>query len=117
MADVRGNRGPGVNAVEDESWRERGACHPLLLAKVVTVDDFFPEGQFVKNSPEYKAHIARIKAICATCPVTNQCVEFADLTHQKEGMWGGLTRSQRTAKRYPRQRVDGKLTYIKGIAS
>ena len=31
------------------------------------------------------------KAICATCPVAEQCLEYAIETHQSDGVWGGLT--------------------------
>lgn len=103
-----------MNALEDQSWRERSSCHPLFLRGVVTVDDFFPEGRFVTNSPEYHEHVDGIKAICATCPVTAECLEFARLTHQDEGIWGGLTKPDRVRKKYGRRkRVNGKLTYVK----
>ena len=35
------------------------------------------------------------KAICATCPVAEQCLEYAIETHQSDGVWGGLTAVER----------------------
>ena len=35
------------------------------------------------------------KSICATCPVAEQCLEYAIETHQPDGVWGGLTAVER----------------------
>lgn len=35
------------------------------------------------------------KAICATCPVAEACLEYAIATRQGDGVWGGLTASER----------------------
>ena len=35
------------------------------------------------------------KAICAACPVAEQCLEHAIRTHQPDGVWGGLTPVER----------------------
>jgi len=35
------------------------------------------------------------KAICASCPVAAQCLEYAIETHQPDGVWGGLTAVER----------------------
>jgi len=35
------------------------------------------------------------KAICATCPVSEQCLEYAIQTRQPDGVWGGLTAVER----------------------
>lgn len=34
-------------------------------------------------------------AICATCPVTQQCADYAVAIRQKHGIWGGLTEANR----------------------
>jgi len=47
---------------------------------------FFP----VSESNTFEA-----KAICATCPVAEQCLEYAIQTHQPDGVWGGLTAVER----------------------
>jgi WhiB family transcriptional regulator, redox-sensing transcriptional regulator len=35
------------------------------------------------------------KAICATCPVAEACLEYAIATRQSDGVWGGLTGIER----------------------
>ena len=45
------------------------------------------------------------KAICATCPVAEQCLEYAVETHQPDGVWGGLTAIERHRLVRRRQRV------------
>ena len=35
------------------------------------------------------------KAICATCPVAEACLEYAIATRQGDGVWGGLTAVER----------------------
>lgn len=37
------------------------------------------------------------KAICATCPVTADCLAFALAHHERLGVWGGLTYRERCA--------------------
>lgn len=92
-------------------WQAEAACarHPEL-----TTDDFFLESRFQKNSPEYRAAKARAKAVCDACPVKQACRDFAERTHQPEGIWGGETANERRARRYPRRRINGRLTYVKG---
>ena len=45
------------------------------------------------------------KAICAGCPVAEQCLEYAIETHQPDGVWGGLTSIERHRLVRRRQRV------------
>jgi WhiB family redox-sensing transcriptional regulator len=45
------------------------------------------------------------KAICSTCPVAQQCLEFAIETHQPDGVWGGMTAIERHRLVRRRQRV------------
>lgn len=35
------------------------------------------------------------KAVCATCPVRTECLAWAVRTHQKFGIWGGLSERER----------------------
>lgn len=53
------------------------------------------------DNPIWKA----AKAICARCPVVTECLDHALLTRQPDGVWGGLTPSER--KRYQPQRETG----------
>ena len=45
------------------------------------------------------------KAICATCPVAEQCLEYAVATHQSDGVWGGMTALERHSLVRRRQRI------------
>jgi WhiB family transcriptional regulator, redox-sensing transcriptional regulator len=45
------------------------------------------------------------KAICATCPVAEQCLEYAISSHQSDGVWGGLTAVERHRLVRRRQKV------------
>lgn len=37
----------------------------------------------------------RAKAICATCPVRRECLQFALATRQAYGVWGGMPEQER----------------------
>ncbi len=66
----------------DEDWRESAAC--------AGTDDafFFPAG-------EEDSLVEQAKAICAACPVADACLQYALSTNQTEGVWGGMTGSER----------------------
>ncbi|CAN5181331.1 WhiB family transcriptional regulator [soil metagenome] len=63
------------------SWREVSACADSPV-------DFFPTPEDVKG-------ISEAKAVCATCPVADECLSFALETRQSEGIWGGHTPKER----------------------
>jgi WhiB family redox-sensing transcriptional regulator len=54
-------------------------------------DLFFPIG----TTGAAKEQIVAAKHICETCGVTAQCLEFALLTNQESGIWGGLSEDER----------------------
>jgi WhiB family redox-sensing transcriptional regulator len=56
---------------------------------------FFPTG----NSDATAAQVAVAKAICARCPVREDCLDFALLTNQQYGVWGGMDEDERRALR------------------
>lgn len=68
-------------------WREAASC--LEAPEDVS---FFPDREDV-------AGIAKAKAICATCPVADECLTWAIESNQTEGIWGGHTRKERRALR------------------
>lgn len=68
-------------------WREAAAC--LDAPEDVS---FFPDREDV-------AGIAKAKAICATCPVADECLTWAIESNQTEGIWGGHTPKERRAFR------------------
>ncbi|MDA8313056.1 MAG: WhiB family transcriptional regulator [Actinomycetota bacterium] len=60
----------------DPSWRRRAACRGLDPAL------FFPEIGESAAAP---------KAVCAQCPVSRECLDFALVNAETEGIWGGTT--------------------------
>ena len=69
----------------DPSWRARAACRGLDPAM------FFPE---------VGENTAAAKAVCAQCPVSRECLDFALANTETEGVWGGTTpRARRPLRR------------------
>jgi len=68
----------------DLSWKAEAACKDL------DVDIFFPVSE---------SDSARAKVVCATCPVRQECLDYAIVTRQEDGVWGGLTESERRRER------------------
>lgn len=48
-------------------------------------EEWFPEGGATSN---------RAKRICQTCPVINECLQYA-LGNDMDGIWGGTSRRER----------------------
>lgn len=61
-------------------WKAQAACRDLDTSL------FFPESE---------ADSEEARAVCATCPVRQACLDFALLTRQHDGVWGGTTESER----------------------
>lgn len=72
--------------LEPEFWREGASC-----ADRPEVDFFAP--------PEASDEVRRAKAICASCPVLDDCLAFAIETNQPDGIWGGHTSKERARLR------------------
>ncbi|MGH9278485.1 MAG: WhiB family transcriptional regulator [Acidimicrobiales bacterium] len=77
-----------TNPRTDTGWRDEAACRGL------ETEIFFP----VTDEDAGPA-----KQICASCPVRETCLEFALLTKQEDGVWGGLTESERRRVRRRRR--------------
>jgi WhiB family redox-sensing transcriptional regulator len=69
------------------TWRQRAACRGL------DPEIFYP-------ASDEEAEEA--KAICASCPVRQLCLEHALAFRERDGVWGGLTERER--RRVLRQR-------------
>lgn len=65
-----------------EEWRTQAAC----------IDD--EQGVFFPADGDVGA-INAAKAICAGCPVFDDCLSYALETNQSEGIWGGRTPRER----------------------
>ncbi len=69
------------------TWRYRGACRGL------DPDIFYPASD---------EEAGPAKAVCGSCAVRQQCLEFALANREREGVWGGATEKER--RRILRQR-------------
>jgi len=83
----------GVTALprSAEDWRENARCRGL------DTEMFYrPDGasRSVRLAREHAA-----KAICAVCPVRQECLNWALATHEPAGIWGGLTPEERGVAR------------------
>jgi WhiB family transcriptional regulator, redox-sensing transcriptional regulator len=61
-------------------WMGRAAC------RGVDPDLFFPE----RGEASHHA-----KAICRTCPVQGDCLDYAMINGERHGIWGGIAEGQR----------------------
>ncbi len=68
-------------------WREAAAC--LEADEQV---NFFPDKDDL-------AAVFKAKAVCAACPVSDQCLTWAIESNQAEGIWGGHTARERRSLR------------------
>jgi WhiB family redox-sensing transcriptional regulator len=87
-AHNRGSAGQGMNWVQQARCRDED---PEL---------FFPIGSTGPAAVQVEA----AKAVCMTCPVRLDCLEWALATAQDSGVWGGLSEEERRALRRARRR-------------
>ncbi len=74
---------------DNYAWQMSGAC------RTVDPESFFsPE---TERGAKRSRREAAAKAVCATCPVIQQCLEHALLVNETYGVWGGLTGPERQA--------------------
>lgn len=64
----------------DRSFTNLGLCN------VYTSVDFFKTG--AKN-------VAKCKAICGECTVTDECLRYSIVTEEEYGVWGGMSEDER----------------------
>ena len=76
----------------DMPWRKRGACVRVSTNSAFLTDLFFSAGH--ENE---KRKIAR--EVCDTCPVKQECLDYALTHHERFGVWGGLTERERRRMR------------------
>jgi WhiB family redox-sensing transcriptional regulator len=66
-------------------WRSHAAC------RRVDPELFFPVG----TSGPALVQTEQAKAVCALCPVAEECLGWALTTGQDAGVWGGLSETER----------------------
>jgi WhiB family transcriptional regulator, redox-sensing transcriptional regulator len=69
----------------ESTWRADAACNGMDTLI------FFPIGETGPALPQ--VNLAR--KICGSCPVKDECLEFAIATIQNDGIWGGTTEDER----------------------
>ncbi|MGH8931539.1 MAG: WhiB family transcriptional regulator [Egibacteraceae bacterium] len=79
---------PLLAGAPDTEWQELGLCR----AEDGVV--FFPPAHF-EHKPERTAREGRAKAICARCPVRLECLDWALVTREPHGVWGGYSEGER----------------------
>lgn len=73
-----------------DSWQHRAACRGPQAAV------FFPPPHFERKRDRLERE-RRAKAICATCPVISECLDYALTIKEPHGIWGGLNEAERKA--------------------
>ncbi|MHB8295684.1 MAG: WhiB family transcriptional regulator [Acidimicrobiales bacterium] len=74
-----------------DRWQSYAACKGPLAPI------FFPPSH-AERREERDEREAQAKAICAVCPVTKDCLEYAIAIREPHGIWGGLTEIERRAE-------------------
>ena len=93
--ETRWDRQPTIRDDRPDDWRGKAAC-----SDADTNIFFSPEGI---NYAATRNNNRRAQRICATCSVTQQCLDYAVRTRQFVGVWGGLTPVQRRQARLAKQ--------------
>lgn len=79
---------PNLESITYE-WRGNAAC------REVEGELFFPVG----TTGNAVRQISNAKAVCNTCDAKAECLEFALMTNQDSGVWGGKSEEERRAIR------------------
>lgn len=61
-----------------------------------------PELWFPSEAATAAPSAAMAKAVCAVCPIVEDCAEYAIPIAELVGVWGNLTSAERRQKRYER---------------
>ena len=74
---------------ETYEWQYDGAC------RGVDPETFFsPDAE---RGPRRRARESAAKALCAVCPVVQECLNHALTVREPYGVWGGMTEGERAA--------------------
>ncbi|HXW34774.1 MAG TPA: WhiB family transcriptional regulator [Acidimicrobiales bacterium] len=71
-----------------EAWQARAAC------KGPQASAFFPPTH-AERKDEKAGREQRAKAICSTCVVKRECLDYAIRIREPHGIWGGLNEVER----------------------
>jgi len=70
---------------DNERWRGKAAC------RHTDAELFFPAGSTGSAVDQIEA----AKAVCRSCPVQRECLQFALESNQESGIWGGKDEDER----------------------
>jgi WhiB family redox-sensing transcriptional regulator len=84
MAEISRLPGPVADLWE---WQYQGACR-----RVDPSVFFHPEGE---RGPARRRRDDAAKAVCASCPVMQECRQHALTVREPYGVWGGMTEDER----------------------
>lgn len=88
--------------VPGDDWRDFALCKmENLLAAEVDLNLFIT----VDNCKQTDPKLQMAKAICGSCVVKSDCLEYALEHDEQDGVWGGLTTVQRNALKNRRNRA------------
>jgi len=87
---------------EDRRWRRLAACADLEPSV------FFPVG----TTGVAVEQIAGAKAVCHRCPVRLACLQYALVSHQEDGVWGGHSEEERRELRRTWRRLGRPLRIV-----
>jgi WhiB family redox-sensing transcriptional regulator len=96
---------PQPAAADRSQWRSLSAC------RAEDPEMFFPAARTVTVFVQ----LARAKAVCARCPVTDDCLRYALATGQQYGVWGGTSEEERKSMR--RLRRAGSTPVLPQVAA
>lgn len=87
--------GPGIRQGD---WANKPGCfdQPIEL--------FYPPDIKAGVPSDRPEDYAVAKSLCDRCGVKAECLDYAILTAEKWGMWGGLTPKERAAEKRRRER-------------
>jgi WhiB family transcriptional regulator, redox-sensing transcriptional regulator len=77
-----------ADRLQDVGWRAAAACRTTSAAH------FFAPPHF-ERKPEKDAREGAARALCRSCPVQPQCLEYSLAVREPHGIWGGRNELER----------------------
>jgi len=103
-ATLRGTLALVLQHPDDGVWRDNASCKKMGNTL------FFQT--LHNNSKKILESINEVKALCESCPVKEDCLDFAVRNDIKDGIWGGMTPTERK-QAFPQVSVMGQRRAVK----
>lgn len=81
----------GLAITPPGKWVENAACNPA------SGDEFFPDEGSKSNYAKFVCN--------AVCPVRSECLDYALANNEQDGIWGGMTPSERKREKARRKAI------------